>query len=506
MRTFISSLFLVAALCFFSQTADATNGMSMIGYGARMSGMGGTSLGMKNDTNLMNTNPAGITSIKGQRVDGSLGLLIPSTHYKNTLNDIDSDTAVFPLPSIGYVRNPEDSPFAFGIGLFAQGGMGATYPGAKHAMFRDYQNDPTALVSTEYHSNIAYLKLAPTIAYEIMPELSVGLSLNVGYAMMEMKMPYSLPAAAMQGVIPGMGGMTFGGLFGAPMEQGGLGYEEVTAYADMGDAVTALGYGAKLGVQYQPTDKLTFGASYTMKSTLDFSGEAKMDMTAQFGDAYGKMVAGAMQANPDLTQAQAMEGVGQQLAGMGIDMSKGMQDDYDTDIEFSWPQEFGIGTAYEANDRLTLAADIRWINWEDSMEKFVLDLSGGSNDNINAMMGTPDGDMKLEMPLNWDNQVAISIGAEYMATDTIDLRAGYNFAPNPVPASTVIPIFPAVVENHLTLGIGYRFTELLRIDAAYELALSKELKADDSIIANEYDGHTSKLGENILHVTASFVF
>lgn len=516
MKIRLITFYVFLIVCVFSSSVYATNGMNMIGWGARMSSMGGASLGMFGDTNLMNSNPAGITTISGQRIDAGLGLLIPSVSYKNALNDIDADTKVFPLPSIGYVKTPEDSPFSYGIGLYAQGGMGATYCDVHHNIFRSYDMNPLtqdAYVGQEYHSNIGYLKLSPTIAYQIMPQLSAGLALNVGYAMMEMKMPYSLPTSAMKGSVPGGGGMTFGDMFGVPMSQGGLGYEEVTAYADMGEAVTAFGYGAKLGLQYRTTDKLIFGLSYTMKSSLDFSGDVSMDMTSQFGDAYERMVMGALQQaaqdpnNPSSQELQnAQQGVNQQLTGMGIDMQKGMQADYDVDIEFSWPQEAGFGTSYKPTDRLTIGADIRWINWKDSMKKFSLKLSGGANDNINAMMGTPDGKMTIEMPLNWDDQIVLALGAEYMATPLLAVRAGYNYGSNPVPAETVIPIFPAIVENHLTLGLGYNITENVTVDGAYELALSKELEPKDSIIANEYDGHISKLGENILHITASYEF
>ncbi len=513
-KRFLLTMLTLAFITALSIPALATNGMNMIGYGARMSAMGGASFGMRGDSNLMNTNPAAITSITGRRIDAGIGLLMPSVNFKNSLNDKDADSAIFPLPSIGFVSNNEDSPWAWGVGLYAQGGMGATYKDMKHPMFRAYDATPLTVndyVGQEYHSNIAYMKLAPTVAYEISPDLSVGAALNIGYAMMEMKMPYSLPALAMQGQIPGMGGMTYGQMFGASMDQGGLGYDEVTAYADMGDAVTATGYGFKLGVQYRLLEKLTIGASYSNKATLDFEGEVSMDMSSQFGDAYDRMVMGALMqgaANPqNPTEAElnaAHQGVGVQLQNMGIDMSKGMAAMYDVDIEFSWPQEFGFGAAYEASDRLTIAADVRWINWKDSMDKFVMKLSGGSNPNINAMMGTPGGDMEISMPLKWDDQVVFALGAEYLATDTLALRAGFNFGNNPVPEKTVIPIFPAVVENHITLGAGYRISEKVSIDAAYEFVVSKSLDAGDSIIANEYDGSSSELGENTLHFSVGY--
>ncbi|MBT4482119.1 MAG: hypothetical protein HOC71_00405 [Candidatus Latescibacteria bacterium] len=515
-KLFLLTLVIGSISAISTHTALATNGMNMIGYGARMAGMAGASFGISGDTNLMNTNPAGITTIPGRRVDGGIGLLFPAVKFKNGLNDLDANSAVFPLPSIGFVSNNSDSPWSFGVGMYAQGGMGATYDGVSHSLFKTYDNTPLttdSYVGQEYHSNIAYMKLAPTVAYELLPNLSAGVSLNLGYAMMEMKMPYSMSPSAMQGQIPGMNGMTFGQMFGSPMDQGGLGYDEVTALADMSDGVTATGYGFKLGMQYQPVEKLTFGFSYTNKATLDFSGDAEMDMTSQFGDAYDKMVMGALvqgAANPmNPTSAElnaAHQGVGVQLAGMGIDMSKGMAAIYDVDIEFSWPQEFGFGAAYVATDRLTVAADVRWINWKDSMEKFVMKLSGGANPNINAMMGTQNGNMQIEMPLNWDDQIVLAIGAEYLATDVFAIRAGFNIGNNPVPAETVIPIFPAIVENHITLGAGYKISDNVSIDAAYELVVSNSLDVNKSIIANEYDGSTSQLGENILHVSVGYEF
>jgi long-chain fatty acid transport protein len=487
-----------------SQSSFATNGMNMIGYGARMSAMGGASLGMSGDTNLMNTNPAGISTIKSRRIDAGLGLLMPAVNYKNDLNDVDSESSIFPLPSIGYVHGGTGSPWTFGIGFYAQGGMGATYEDVKHSIFRNYQDPQQSLVGQQYHSSIAYMKLSPTVAYQVTDELSVGASLNIGYAMMEMNMPYSIDPSLMKGAVPGMGGMTFGNMFGGPMAQGGLGYEEVTAYADLKDGVTGMGIGAKFGAQYELSDKITVGAAYTMKTTLDFSGDASMDMNSQFGDAYGRMVQGAMAATPGITQAQAMEGVNGQLVDMGIDQSLGMAADYDVDIEFSWPRQFGFGGAYEHSSNLRFAADVSWINWSDSMESFVMKLKGGNNANITQMMGADS--MTMEMPLDWEDQVALAFGVEYGATDELTLRGGFNYAKNPVPGETVIPIFPAVVQSHITVGAGYKLTESFSIDGAYEYVPSYAQDADTSIIANEYNGHTSELGENIVHITGSYRF
>jgi long-chain fatty acid transport protein len=491
-------------IAFAAIPALATNGMNMIGFGARMSAMGGVAQGMSGDVNLAFANPAVLATFDGQQVGGGIGFLLPAVSFENDLNTIDGESKVFPLPSLGYVNGLGDSPWAFGVSFYAQGGMGATYEDVKHNIFRNYMDGQPvhAFVPQQYHSQIAIMRFAPSVAYNFSDNLRAGLGLQVSYAMLEMQMPYSLPPSDLAGDT-GFG-MTFGQMFAAPMDQGGLGYDEVTAYADMSDAATGIGFSGVAGFQYDVNEDLTLGLSYTSQTDITFEGDATMDMNAQFGNAYELMVMGAMAGG--LSQPDAMNAVNTQLGGMGIDMSLGMADAYDAEIEFAWPQQFGVGAAFQATDDLLIGIDVGWINWSATMESFKMTFSGGTNDNINAMMGTPDGTIELEMPLEWDDQVVIAIGAEYMVNDRFAMRGGFNYASNPVPEETLIPIFPAVVESHITLGFGYGLTDNLGVDFGYEYVLANSLDVTNSSIANEYDGSTSELGENVVHLTFRYSF
>lgn len=501
-KSLVILLILVTASMLFS-----TNGMNMIGYGPRSSAMGGFSLGLLDDANSVNTNPAAISFLKNRQLELNLGLLIPKVNFENSLNDVEGESEIFPLPNFSYVHGSKSN-YTFGIGVYSQGGMGATYEDVKHDIFRQYDMSPMTsddpyLDGIDYHSMIAYFKIMPTFSYQINPQFSMGVSPSFGYAMMEMQMPYSILPSDMHGIANPENGMTFGDMFGMPMTSGGLGYEEVTAYADMEDAATAMGFGARVGASYAVNDELSLGLAYSSKSTLTFEGEASMDMTAQFGQAFERMVGGALQQGaPDEATAQQM--VGQQLAGMGIDMTLGMVSDYDVEIEMSWPQELGLGFAYKATPRLLVGADLKWIGWKDSMEEFKMKFKDGTNQNINTMMGSED--LELSMPMEWDDQIVIALGAEFAVNPMLDLRAGYNFGNNPVPEETVIPIFPAVVENHITMGFGVNVNPQLSFDMAYELNLNKDLEVETSKIANEYNGSTSSLSENVLHFGVSYNF
>ncbi|MGK0673613.1 MAG: outer membrane protein transport protein [Halothiobacillaceae bacterium] len=112
-------------------------------------------------------------------------------------------------------------------------------------------------------------------------------------------------------------------------------------------------------------------------------------------------------------------------------------------IDFQWPETYGIGVAWNATDKLMLAADIKHIGWSDSMKDFRLavDIGMGWNESV--------------MPQNWRDQTIYMMGGQYMITPSVALRAGYSYADNPVPDSTLNPLFPATIKSHYTLGVGW---------------------------------------------------
>lgn len=70
---------------------------------------------------------------------------------------------------------------------------------------------------------------------------------------------------------------------------------------------------------------------------------------------------------------------------------------------------------------------------------------------------TAFGTINMTMPQNWDDQTVFNIGLAYKATDALTLRVGANLADNPIPDLLMNPLFPAIVENHYTVGFGYAF-------------------------------------------------
>lgn len=146
------------------------------------------------------------------------------------------------------------------------------------------------------------------------------------------------------------------------------------------------------------------------------------------------------------------------------------------DLELESPPIYAGGIAVEPFDRLLVAFDIKYLPWADS---------AGYKD------------------FDWDNQWVYAFGAQYKVTPAVALRAGYNYASNPVKehngfsqtatinvqgAKVPAPMyeqfriigFPAVVEQHLTLGVGWALSENFIIDLSLMHAFEQTISEYDS--------------------------
>ena len=494
-------LYMIALLPLVVCTTFATHGTRMVGFNAKSVGRGGTSFGIFDSPSLMMTNPAGIAFLDAPAIDGDFSLMVPGLHFTNTLNlNQEGKTNYFPVVSLAYVNPQKNSDWSWGIGAFTQGGMGADFT-LNHALFTD---NTGAFVPQTYHSKLAVMQGGPSVAYRISPDLAIGASAHLMYSMLEFTMPYSISPSSMKGVVNPATGMTFGDLFAAPPAQGGFGYTEVTAAAGMTD-LTALGFGAKIGIAYKLSEKVSLGVCYTSPSSLTYkNGKATMDMTAQMNDAFGKAVQGYMMQTPEATPQEAQGAIMQQFTGMGIDLTKGAVAHYNLEAKLKFPQSIGVGTSIKATNEFRLALDVEWVNWKNAFDKMSLSMTDGENPNINTMLGST-GSFNIDFPMQWKDEYAFRFGGEYDVNPALTIRAGYAYGSNPVPQETVFPVFPAIVDNHVMLGASYAVSAPLSVHAAYELALNKkETAASSSVVAAEFNNSTSELQENVFHLSLTW--
>lgn len=208
------------------------------------------------------------------------------------------------------------------------------------------------------------------------------------------------------------------------------------------------GLGVQLGAIYKPSDMVSLGVTYVSPQEVDYKNVLNLD--------------GAL-----------------------------------FDLKLESPQQVGIGIAIEpVKDMLLIEADGRWINWANAT---------GYDD------------------FDWKDQWVFGIGAQYKPTKQLALRAGYNYANNPViehngfvgapiPPAVVnvqginmptyyyetfrIIGFPAIVTQHLTLGMGYEFSKRFALNAGYTHAFKETISESGTNIAGVPTTLQSTLSED----------
>lgn len=178
------------------------------------------------------------------------------------------------------------------------------------------------------------------------------------------------------------------------------------------------GFGYNIGAAYE-MGALTVGASYKSAIDMEYKGQIAA-ATAQFS---------ALMGNTTAILSDHLE----------------------------QPAEIGIGASFREQGH-TFAVDFKQIKWSDA---------------------------KGYKEFHWDDQNVFMIGYQY-EQDNWALRAGYNHASNPIkeqsggltPQSALDNMFnllgfPAIVEDHYTVGGSYAFSKVTSVDVA--LAYSPEV-------------------------------
>jgi len=491
--------FIIPALLITANIALAQNGTKLTTYDAKTAGRGGTVTGFFDNTTLLQTNPAGISFLKSSEFDFGISVLAPKLHFTNDINDANGKNNIYPLVNASYVHKPSDK-FTYGFGVFTEGGLGADFS-LNHKLFVDQTGQ---YIQQQYHSKFAVMQGGASLAYKITDKLSVGATAQLVYSQLEFGAPLSLPPALLQGVIDPQNNFTFGNLFAGSPAAGGLGYSELAGAANI-TGLTAWGFSGKIGIAYKPNETVSFGLNYTTPTNLSYSGgSASLDLTSQFNDAFGRVVAGIIQQDPNKTQVQAQQEAAQQFTQLGIDLSKGVKDTYAVNANLKTPQSLAGGVSFTATNKIKLGLDVEWINWKSAFSTLDIDLTKGTNPNISRLLGT-DGSISFPFPLQWKNTVVIRTGGEYDVNEKVTLRAGYVYGSNPVPASTLFPVFPAVVKHHITLGGSVKLSKVLALNLAYEHAFNnEETSSNPSLIGSQYDNSKSSLATNVYHASISW--
>ena len=384
--------------------------MNMEGYGPVSTGMGGASQAIDHGTAAMAQNPAtlGLMAAGSSRMDLAFGRLGPKVNSSIPgFASADSSGTAYYMPALGFARR--QGALTWGVGLFAQGGMGTDYAGDSFLAMGSGQ---------PVRSELGVGRLLLPVAWQATPDLTIGASLDFVWAGLDLRMAAS--GAQLGGLVTGVSGnlgMAMPALAGAPWAR-----IDFSNSSDFTGAAKSTGWAGKLGLVYRLAPGLTLGASYQTETSL---GDMKTSAS------------------------------GASLSAFGGFADSGRI----TVVDFQWPAMTALGIAWQSGPAL-LVADVKRVDWSGVMKDFRMRYDS-------AGMG---GSVSFALPQNWKDQTVISLGGAFAISPALTLRAGYNRADNPIPEAFVNPLFPATEKTHYTLGLGWRTSPAGELNASLTVA------------------------------------
>ena len=340
------------------------------------------------------------------------------------------------IPFVYYVR-PINEKLSVGLGIFSPFGTatdyGDNFAGAGFA-------DETSLKSIE---------IAPTFAYKINDQLSIGGGIDIVY--MEGLLSKSTDLIPYVPGNPLLGDASYSGF--------------ETHFEVEGDD---WGYGWNIGAYYKLSEATTLGFAYRSEIEITLEGDAEFAdkgvLTAYVPAASAVMPVG-------LSRSQAAE------------------------VPLTTPASATLSVTHQVTDELLLQGGATWTGWssfqnfdvlatENSVDSAAGDYTDGYAD-LSDLAGL-GGNYIGHIDERWTDVWALALGGTYQLNDKVVLRAGYAYDQSPVRDEFRTARVPSSDRQWLTFGAGYTLNQDLSIDVAagylfmYPMDLSEINKATDN--------------------------
>jgi len=145
--------------------------------------------------------------------------------------------------------------------------------------------------------------------------------------------------------------------------------------------------------------------------------------------------------------------------------------------DFDIPENYGIGFAFKASDRTTIALDVMRINYSD--------VKSVGNPGINAYLAGQVGKLGSSngMGFGWRDVTAVKLGVAHQYSSRLTLRAGFTHNTQPIPGSEALfnYLAPGVIQKHLTLGATWKLANGGELTVSYFHAFNEEVNGKGAI-------------------------
>lgn len=224
--------------------ASATNGYFSHGYGMTAKGMGGAATAMAKDAFGGANNPASMVWV-GDRMDIGIDWFSPirSAERTGALNPtangkVDSGSENFFVPEFGYNMMLGDK-MSLGVTVYGNGGMNSDYSQGNFNCGAGASN--ILCGSGKLGVDLMQLIIAPTVAYKVNPNHSIGISPLLGYQRFKAE---------------GLQAFTGATATNDPANVTNNGYDSST------------GWGVRIGYMGKLSDSVSIGAAYATKMSM----------------------------------------------------------------------------------------------------------------------------------------------------------------------------------------------------------------------------------------------
>ncbi len=251
---------------------------------------------------------------------------------------------------------------------------------------------------------------------------------------------------------------------------------------------TSVGASALLGYQRFAASGLQFFAGFTTSGTTRNLTDVGYDDASGIGARFG--VQHKLNNQVSLGAAYATK----------VNMSKfGKYSElFAEQGDFDMPANWNVGIAIQPNDNLTLAIDFQHIAYSD-----VKSIANSSKNS--GALGTDNG-----RGFGWSDMDVAKLGIEYKYNPKMTLRFGYSHADSPIQARDVTfnILAPAVVEDHITVGMTYVLDKDSDLTVSYAHALENSLSGASLLTDFGATGGTEtiKMHQNAIGVSYSKKF
>ena len=434
-----------AVLSVLSANAE---GYQINSQSARQWGMAHTGTALKLGAEGMTFNPAGL-SFMNSKFDVSLGTILISSKVKFEQDGYKHQTDnPLSTPIYGHIGYKINNKLAVGVNV--------TNPAGNSLVWGDNWKGATLIQDVSLKS----FNVQPTVSYKINDIVSVGAGLMIDFGSFNQRKGL-VAANAFNGL-----GTLAGNLASSPLASmlpAALGQlpaaiqsfnNQIPVGIEL-EGSSKVAYGFNVGALVNITPKLTLGVTYRSKVKLSVDGgEAELEYANDAAEGVINTI-----KTFDATPLQALETAGQLPAGTTATIkatqaqltTMGMLDETEFSASMPIPSIFSVGLAYQPNAAWTITGEAQITGWS-AYEK------------MDITFKTVAGDYVQSSEKNYENTVAVRVGAEYVACDFVTVRAGAYIDTPPVQMDNYNPETPSANCFGITAGATLNATKNLAID------------------------------------------